>query len=84
MSEKIVAVVGATGAVGREMVNTLERMDYPVKQLRLFASSRSAGNTLKFKGEDVVVEELTTKSFKDQGIEIALFSAGATISKETV
>ena len=80
MSQKVVAVVGATGAVGREMIRTLERRDFPVKQIRLFASSRSAGTTLKFKGEEIPVEELTETCFEKQGIEIALYSAGGDVS----
>ncbi|OHD55466.1 MAG: aspartate-semialdehyde dehydrogenase [Spirochaetes bacterium GWF1_51_8] len=82
MSGKVVAVVGATGAVGREMIRTLERRNFPVKQIRFFASSRSAGQHLKFNGDDVVVEELTEKAFDNQGIEIALFSAGGDTSKQ--
>lgn len=80
MASKVVAVVGATGAVGREMIRTLERRNYPVKQLRLFASGRSQGMKLKYKGEDVVVEELKENSFEGQGIDIALFSAGGDVS----
>jgi aspartate-semialdehyde dehydrogenase len=82
MSEKVVAVVGATGAVGREMIRTLERRNFPVKGIRFFASQRSAGKYLKFMGEDVIVEELTEKAFDNQGIEIALFSAGGETSKQ--
>ena len=52
-----VAVAGATGAVGVEMVKTLEKRNFPVKSLKLLASARSAGKTMKFKGEDVVIEE---------------------------
>ncbi len=75
-----VAVVGATGAVGIEMIKTLEKRNFPVGQLTLLASARSVGKTLKFKGEDIAVKELTRDSFK--GIDIALFSAGGGISKE--
>ena len=75
-----VAVAGATGAVGVEMVKTLEKRDFPVKNLKLLASARSAGKTMKFKGEDVVIEEMTHDSFK--GVDIALFSAGGDISRE--
>ncbi len=74
-----VAVVGATGAVGTEMMRILEERNFPVKNLRLLASKRSAGKTLTFKGEEVQVEELTPESFS--GVEIALFSAGASVSK---
>ncbi len=75
-----VAVAGATGAVGIEMLKTLEKRNFPVKSLKLLASSRSAGKKLSFKGEELVIEELTHDSFK--GIDIALFSAGGGISKE--
>lgn len=75
-----VAVVGATGAVGVEMIKTLERRNFPVGKLTLLASARSVGKTLKFKGEDIPVQELKKDSFK--GINVALFSAGSSISKE--
>src|SRR5713226_10580070 len=75
-----VAVVGATGAVGIEMIKTLEKRNFPVGKLTLLASARSVGKKLKFRGHDTTVQELTKGSFS--GIEIALFSAGASISKE--
>ncbi|HEX3798910.1 MAG TPA: aspartate-semialdehyde dehydrogenase [Verrucomicrobiae bacterium] len=75
-----VAVVGATGAVGIEMIKTLEKRNFPVGKLTLLASARSVGKKLKFRGHDVTVTELTADSFK--GIDIALFSAGGGISKE--
>ena len=75
-----VAVVGATGAVGIEMLKTLEKRNFPVGKLTLLASARSAGKKLKFRGTDHTVTELTKDSFK--GIDIALFSAGGSISKE--
>ena len=75
-----VAVAGATGAVGIEMVKTLEKRNFPISELKLLASARSAGKTMKFKGEDVVIQEMTKKSFDD--VDIALFSAGSSISKE--
>ena len=75
-----VAVAGATGAVGIEMVKTLERRNFPVSEIKLLASARSAGKTMKFKGEDVVIQEMTKDSFND--VDIALFSAGSSISKE--
>ncbi|MCX8029593.1 MAG: aspartate-semialdehyde dehydrogenase [Brevinematales bacterium] len=81
MSEKVVAVVGATGAVGQEMVKTLEQRNFPVKELYLFASERSKGKKLKFKGTEVEILELREDVFKKYKIEIALFSAGATVSK---
>jgi aspartate-semialdehyde dehydrogenase len=75
-----VAVVGATGAVGIEMIKTLEKRNFPVGKLTLLASARSVGKKLKFKGTDITITELTKDSFK--GIDIALFSAGGSISKE--
>ena len=74
------AVVGATGAVGIEMIKTLEKRNFPVGQLTLLASARSVGKKLPFRGTDVTVQELTKDSFK--GVEIALFSAGGGISRE--
>lgn len=75
-----VAIVGASGAVGVEMLRVMERRSFPVASLRLLASPRSAGRTLKFHGKDVVIEPLGMNSF--EGIDVALFSAGSTISKE--
>jgi len=75
-----VTVVGATGAVGIEMIKTLEKRNFPLGKLTLLASARSVGKKLKFKGQDVAVQELTKDSFA--GIDIALFSAGGGISKE--
>ena len=75
-----VAVVGATGAVGQEFLNVLAERNFPIKNLRLLASARSAGKTVQFKGQTYTIEELTKDSFKD--IQIALFSAGGSISKE--
>ncbi len=75
----VVAVVGATGAVGEEMVLTLEQRDFPVKELRVFASERSLGKKIEFKNREIPVETLSDDSFK--GVDIALFSAGAERSK---
>ncbi|MDO8799434.1 aspartate-semialdehyde dehydrogenase [Phenylobacterium sp.] len=75
-----VAIVGATGAVGAELIGCLERRGFPVAQLKLLASVRSAGKTLMFKGRPLVVEPLTAEAF--DGVDIALFSAGAAISRE--
>src|SRR5437667_9921875 len=74
------AVVGATGAVGIEMIKTLEKRNFPVGKLTLLASTRSAGKKLMFCGEECTVNELTKNSFA--GVDIALFSAGGSISKE--
>ena len=78
-SAPVVAVVGATGAVGVELMQCLEQRRFPLSNLRLFASARSAGKTLPFKGKPVTVEELTEDSFR--GVDIALFSAGGAQSK---
>jgi len=75
-----VAIVGATGAVGREMLVCLEERNFPLSQLTLLASARSAGQTMTFRNKDIKVQELTDKSF--EGIDIALFSAGGGISLE--
>ena len=75
-----VAIVGASGAVGVEMIRTLERRNFPVGSLRLLASKRSAGKSLNFRGETLTIEELTPSSF--EGVDIAIFSAGGGISKE--
>jgi|SRR5436190_1295 len=74
-----VAVVGATGAVGIEMIKTLERRNFPVGKLTLLASARSAGKKLKAGPREITVQELTPKSF--EGVDIALFSAGGSISR---
>jgi aspartate-semialdehyde dehydrogenase len=75
-----VAVVGATGAVGTEMIDVLEERGFPVGTLIPLASSRSAGGTVSFRGEAIAVQVLTKESFA--GVDIALFSAGADISRE--
>lgn len=75
-----VAIVGATGAVGVEMIKTLEKRNFPVGELTLLASARSVGKTLPYKGKQIAIKELTKDAFK--GIDIALFSAGGSISKE--
>ncbi|HEX8323312.1 MAG TPA: aspartate-semialdehyde dehydrogenase [Tepidisphaeraceae bacterium] len=75
-----VAVVGATGAVGQEFLNILAERNFPIQNLKLLASARSAGKTATFKGQDYVVEELTHDSFA--GVQIALFSAGGGTTKE--
>lgn len=81
MSEQYrVAIAGATGAVGVEFLRLLEERHFPISKLRLLASARSAGKTMRFDGRDVLVEELTEDSFSD--IDIAFFSAGGSISKK--
>ena len=79
----IVAVVGATGQVGRVMRSILEERNFPLDSIRFFASARSAGTTLTFAGKDVVVEDLAAATVDSlRGIDIALFSAGGSTSKE--
>lgn len=73
-----VAIVGATGAVGVEMIKTLEKRNFPVGKLTLLASARSVGKKLPFRGEEVAITELKEDSFA--GIDVALFSAGGSIS----
>jgi len=76
----VVAIVGATGAVGVEMIGCLERRNFPLAQLRLLASARSAGKELKFRGTPLTVQELAEASF--DGVDVALFSAGSAVSKQ--
>jgi aspartate-semialdehyde dehydrogenase len=76
----VVAVVGATGAVGTEMIEVLEERKFPVTRLVPLASTRSAGGTVAFEGNEVPIEVLTKDSFA--GVDIALFSAGADLSRE--
>ena len=75
----VVAIVGATGAVGGELIGCLESRNFPLERLRLFASGRSAGRKLLFRGQGIAVEELNEDSFP--GVDIALFSAGSTVSR---
>jgi aspartate-semialdehyde dehydrogenase len=82
MGPLTVAVVGATGAVGVELIRCLEARGFPVDRLRLLASPRSAGRRLRFRGEEIAVEALGPASFS--GIDVALFSAGATVSRQYV
>ena len=75
-----IAIVGATGAVGIEMMKTLEKRKFPVGKLTLLASAKSVGKRLPFAGGEIVVQELTEDAFK--GVDVALFSAGGSISKK--
>src|SRR5215217_8086416 len=77
-----IAVVGATGVVGAELLDVLERRAFPVGSLRLLASIRSAGKTIPFRGKQIKVEELNGNSFRD--LEIVFFSAGGDISRQFV
>ncbi len=75
----VVAIAGATGAVGVELMQCLEQRQFPLAELRLLASARSAGKSMKFRGRDIKVQELTDESL--EGVDIALFSAGGAQSK---
>lgn len=79
MKEYNIAIVGATGLVGRTMIKVLEERNFPVANLKLLASARSVGTKITFKGNEYLVEELNENSFK--GVDIALFSAGGEMSK---
>jgi len=81
MKKYKIAVVGATGMVGRTFIKVLEERNLPISEIYFFASSRSAGSTVAFNGKEYVVEELTERSF-DRGIDIALFSAGGSTSEK--
>lgn len=75
-----VAIVGATGAVGREMLRCIFQFHFPFESLKLLASSRSAGKVIEYEGHEFVVEELTENSF--EGIDVAFWSAGGSISEK--
>lgn len=75
-----VAVVGATGAVGEQIINLLEKRNFPLNELRLLSSSRSAGKVIPFKGDEITVQEAKEDSFS--GIDFAFFSAGGSVSKQ--
>ncbi|MDP3076508.1 aspartate-semialdehyde dehydrogenase [Bradyrhizobium sp.] len=78
-NDPVVAIAGVTGAVGAEFIATMDRRGFRVGKLKALASARSAGNTLDFRGQRIVIEELTEQSFA--GVDIALFSAGGDISR---
>lgn len=81
MSKKYnVAVVGANGAVGEEILRVLEELDFPINKLVPLASSRSVGSTIEFKSREIYIKELTNDIFEKEEIEIALFSAGGSVS----
>ena len=79
-TDPVIAIAGVTGAVGAEFIATIDRRRFPVGKLKALASARSAGKTIGFRGESIVVEELTENSFT--GVDIALFSAGSGISRK--
>lgn len=83
MSKKefVVGIVGVTGAVGEELLRILDERDFPVKRLVPLASARSAGDSMEFKNQKIKVLETTDSVFKDEGIEIAFFSAGGSVSE---
>jgi len=80
MSHPTIAIVGATGAVGQELLSVLEKRNFPVGELKLLASERSAGKKMVFRGKEYTVEALNEQAFN--GVNIALFSAGGSISKK--
>lgn len=77
-----VAVVGATGAVGEQIIRLLAERNFPIQELKLLSSARSAGSKVSFKGQEITVQEATPDSF--QGVDIALFSAGGDVSKALI
>ena len=79
-NDPVVAIAGVTGAVGAEFIAIMEKRGFPVGRLKALASARSAGKTIEFRGERIIVEELTERSF--EGVDIALFSAGGGISRK--
>lgn len=81
MKKYNLAVVGANGAVGEEVLRILEEIDFPLNKLVPLASSRSAGKTVEFNGHDLVIKELTNEVFEAEDIEIAIFSAGGSVSE---
>ena len=81
MKKVNVALVGATGMVGRTFIKVLEERNFPIDNIYMFSSAKSAGSIVKFAGKDIVVEELNENSF-DKDIQIALFSAGGSISEK--
>ncbi|HOD53843.1 MAG TPA: aspartate-semialdehyde dehydrogenase, partial [Candidatus Cloacimonadota bacterium] len=76
-----IGIVGATGEVGMMMIKNLDEFEIPVKELRLFASSRSAGKKIKFRNDHIIVEELTEESMKES-FDYLLYSAGSKVSKK--
>ncbi|QWG25978.1 aspartate-semialdehyde dehydrogenase [Bradyrhizobium sediminis] len=79
-NDPVVAIVGVTGAVGAEFIATMDKRAFPVRRLKALASARSAGKTVDFRGQKILIEELNERSF--DGVDIALFSAGGGISRK--
>lgn len=84
MKEYVVGIVGASGAVGEEILKVLEEQDFPVKKIVPLASSRSAGELVEFKGKSYEILQTTEEVFAKQGVEIAFFSAGGSVSEKFV
>ena len=82
MKKYKIAIVGATGAVGREMLRCIFQFNFPFESIKLLASARSAGKIIEFENKKFTVEELTEDSFK--GIDVAFWSAGGSISEKYV
>ncbi len=80
MKKYNLAVVGASGAVGEEILRVIEEIDFPLAKLVLLASKRSAGNSVEFNAKEIIIQELTETIFDEEDIEIALFSAGGSVS----
>src|SRR4051794_19274839 len=79
-NDPVVAIAGVTGAVGAEFIATMDRRGFRVGKLKALASARSAGKTIDFRGQKIVIEELNETSF--MGVDIALFSAGSGVSRK--
>ena len=79
---KSIAVIGSTGAVGRKLIDLLEKRNFPIKKIRFFASEKSVGKTIEFKHEKILIERLSIDSL--QGVDLAFFAAGSLISKEWI
>src|SRR3954471_5444811 len=79
-NDPVVAIVGVTGAVGAEFIATMDKRRFPVGRLKALASARSAGKSIGFRGQPIVIEQLTEQAFA--GVDIALFSAGGGISRK--
>ena len=77
-----IAIVGANGAVGEEILTILQEIDFPINKLTPLASARSLGKTVEFNGQSIAIKELTNDIFKEENIDIALFSAGGSVSAE--
>ncbi|ECQ5881577.1 aspartate-semialdehyde dehydrogenase [Campylobacter coli] len=77
-----IAIVGATGAVGEELLNVLDELDFPVESILPLASAKSAGNQIEFRGKSYKIKELTEDVFKENPVDIAFFSAGGSVSEK--